>query len=684
MNRRVIGPALLAVALLAALPGLARAADSEGRPAVLELQVVGDMPWQPVDDFTVSWGRDPGAQPSQPIIATFFRIYSAYEVVSQWSVQGDPGEIGNLHVPRPNPPTPYYVVVWYQTPTGYGPGAAVALLVDDAVPAPPRLIPPPGWLSPSAVAEVAIEPPATVSPSGLSGYAISLSRSGAVAPCAGETLCRRTELDLSAGARSISFGNLPEGVYTVGVCAVSNSGMRSALATTTLRIDGSRPEVALANRPEGWSPRPVALTAVATDSFSGMAPAGPDGPFTAIAVDGGLAKRAFGPAVATVVSGDGVHTVALWGRDAEGNSGEPGVSLVPPATATVRIDGTDPSISFARAQDPTDPELIEATVADSLSGPDPGRGEIAVRRAGTDRAFEPLPTTVSGGHLSARWSSDDYRRGRYEFRATGFDRAGNSTATVSRSDGSAMVLPAPLKAPSKLQFGFGGRRLVWQRCAHHDGGRRCHRQVLESFSRRPAERTFPAGHGAIVGGRLLSAEGAPLPGRTLTVLQTFDDGARLQVRRSTARSRADGSFVVRLDPGPSRRVSVVFAGDRLLARQTGRELRLAVRTGVHLRVSTARARIGGAPVVFSGRIAHPGAPIPHGGLPVELEFRLPGRPWEEFRTLQTDAGGRFRYAYSFTDDDSAGVRFLFRARTPPSGGWPFLSGTSRPLPVTGG
>jgi hypothetical protein len=679
VSRLVLAPALLAAILLAAAPGLARAADSEGRPAVVELKVVGDTLWQPVDDFTVSWGLDPAASPSQPIIATHFRVYSAYEVVAEWSVHDDPGETSRIQVPRPNPPTPYYILVWFQTSTGYGPAAAVPLLVDDATPEPPRLAPSPGWLGPSTTAEIAIEPPGALPISGLSGYAVSLSRTGVVPPCAGETLCRQAELDLGPGARSISFGNLPEGVYTVGVFAVSGSDVRSALTTATLRIDGSRPDVALANPPEGWSPRPVALTAVASDPFSGMAPAGPDGPFTAIAVDGGLPKRALGPAVATVVSGDGVHTVAFWGRDAEGNSGEPGVSLVAPATATVRIDGTDPEVSFARAQDPTDPELIEATVADSLSGPDPNRGTIAVRRAGGDRAFEPLPTTVSGAHLSARWSSDDYRRGRYEFRAIGFDRAGNSAATVARSDGSAMVLPAPLKAPVTLQFGFGGRRLVWQRCARRDGGRRCHRQVLESFSRRPAERTFPAGHGAIVGGRLLAAGGSPLRGKTLTVVETFDDGARLHRHRSVVRSDADGSFLARLEPGPSRRVSVSFDGDRLLARQTGRELRLGVRTGVRMRVSTSRARIGGAPVVFSGRIAHPGAPIPHGGLPVELQFRLPGRPWEEFRTLQTDAGGRFHYPYSFADDDSAGVRFLFRAHTPPSGAWPFLPGTSRPL-----
>jgi hypothetical protein len=683
VSRRLFGAAALAAALLATLPGLARAADSAGRPSVIGLQVVGDTAWQPVDEFFVRWGVDPMGRQTEPIVATRYKIYSGSQVASQGAVQGDPGALGRLHVPRDNPAATYSIAVWFQTPDGYGPTAAVPLRVDDVPPGPPRLTPPAGWLGPDDPAEVTVEPPLAVPISGLTGYAVSISRAGPVPPCPGETLCRQAELDLGSQGGSISFGTLPEGVYTVAVCAVSGSDVRSPMATTTLRIDGSRPEVALASVPDGWSSRPVTLTALATDPLAGMAVAGPEGPFTAIAVDGGLPKRASGSTVATVVAGDGVHTVAFWGRDAEGNSGEPGVSLAPPGTATVRIDGTDPEVSFARAQDPADPERIEATVADSLSGPDPARGSIAVRAAGEDRAFEPLPTTVTGSHLSARWSSDDYPRGRYEFRATGFDRAGNSAIAATRSDGSAMVLRAPLKAPVALEFGFGGRKLVWQRCARHDGVRRCHRQVLESFARRPAARTLAAGHGVTVGGRLLSAAGAPLRGRKVTVVETFDDGSRDHRRRTVLRTDPDGSFLTHLGAGPSRRIGVSFAGDRLLSRQSGRALRLAVRTGVGLRVSTSRATIGGAPVVFSGQIAHPGAPIPHAGLPVELQFRLPGRPWEEFRTLQSDPAGGFHFAYSFTDDDSAGVRFLFRAETPPSGGWPFLPGTSRPLPVTG-
>ena len=56
-----------------------------------------------------------------------------------------------------------------------------------------------------------------------------------------------------------------------------------------------------------------------------------------------------------------------------------------------------------------------------------------------------------------------------------------------------------------------------------------------------------------------------------------------------------------------------------------------------MHASSASARIGGAPVVFSGRVGDLGAPIPAGGRPVELQFRFPGSEWSEFRTIQTDA-----------------------------------------------
>ena len=66
-----------------------------------------------------------------------------------------------------------------------------------------------------------------------------------------------------------------------------------------------------------------------------------------------------------------------------------------------------------------------------------------------------LPRSAQG-KLTARWDSDAFPAGDYEFRATGYDLAGNVTAADRRSTGARMVLPNPLKRPTAIEAGFGG------------------------------------------------------------------------------------------------------------------------------------------------------------------------------------------------------------------------------------
>ncbi len=185
-----------------------------------------------------------------------------------------------------------------------------------------------------------------------------------------------------------------------------------------------------------------------------------------------------------------------------------------------------------------------------------------------------------------------------------------------------------------------------------------------------------------VAGRLISASGAPLVGYPVELVERFDAGSTMRPRVTTVSSGPGGLFLARLGPGPSRQVEARFGGSRLLTRATSAGLRLGVRSAVRLRASTAQARIGGAPVVFSGQVPHLGAAIPDYGRPIQFQFRLAGESWTEFRTVQTDAQGRFHFPYSFSDDDSRGVRFLFRAYAPPQPGWPYEPVASRPVAVT--
>ncbi|HEU4393614.1 MAG TPA: hypothetical protein VFR04_08275, partial [Solirubrobacterales bacterium] len=83
------------------------------------------------------------------------------------------------------------------------------------------------------------------------------------------------------------------------------------------------------------------------------------------------------------------------------------------------------------------------------------------------------------------------------------------------------------------------------------------------------------------------------------------------------------------------------------------------------------------------KVASEGASLPADGKVVQLQFRLPGLPWREFRTVRSDRAGRFRYAYRFSDDDSRGARFQFRAYAPAQAGWPFEPAGSLPVAVLG-
>jgi hypothetical protein len=624
-RRRSLAAMLVAAGLLVSAP--AASALSPG-----ELRVEDEASWHPEQDFHFQW--QPLPPPGPPTDA----VYRLYDSEGE-QVRALTRPLGEMLEPFLAPPVPgvYTLEAWLQDAIGrQGPHSSALLRFDNGAPPVPAPQPPPGWVLGVEAAVLEIDPsPATPPLSGIRGYAISVDRGGGSSPCAGLTRCETEEIDLPGEGGSVSLGTLPEGLNFARVVAVSGAGVASAVATATVRVDGSPPLVSLQGLPAGWSDGPLQVRAVATDPLSGMAPAGPLGPFTGIAVDGDVATRSPGDAVTAWVSGSGVHSVAYFARDAAGNRAEE-------RRGQVRIDEDPPAVAFVAAQDPAEPERLEALVSDSLSGPSSDRGSIAVRPAGTGARFEQLPTRVVGERLIARWDSDAYPPGRYEFLATGLDAAGNEGTGASRVGGGKMVLLNPLKTPVRLAAELSRFRLSG------------------------------------------SLRGGPVAGREIAVTETFAPGSMPLRRTSLVRTRADGRFSIRLQPGPSREVVATFAGSRTLSRASGESFRLEVPASVKLRASAATARVGGAPVVFAGRVVGTGVERSAlEGLPVELQFRFRGGGWSEFRTVETDRRGRFRYAYRFSDDDSRGVRFRFRAHVKGRKGWPYEPGSSRPITVTG-
>jgi hypothetical protein len=516
-------------------------------------------------------------------------------------------------------------------------------LAFDNVPPPPPAPQAPGrWLLGNEPAVLNIgHPPAPLPLSGLRGYAISLDRGSGGGPCADPSLCTPAETDLPGGIGddSVSLGTLPEGTTYARVVAVSGAGVASPLRSAVFQVDATPPRISLLGAPGGWSNGPVRVTALAEDALSGMAAAGATGPLTAISVDGGAPATAPGDIVSTWISGSGAHTIAPFARDAAGNQ----TGAAAPQTV-VHIDEDPPRVDFAAAQDPAEPERIEALVADALSGPSPSKGSISVRLAGTRARFEELPTKVVAGRLVARWDSDSYPPGKYEFLATGFDLAGNTATGADRVRGGRMFLVNPLKTQVALATKLSDERF---------------------------------------GGRLRRIGGGSVAGQQIAVVETFAAGAEPQRRVTYRRTDGSGAFSLWLKPGPSRDVAAFFAGTPTLTRVTGDSADLEVPTGIKFHASGSKATIGGRPIIFSGTVRALGAKGAVLGLPVELQFRYPGAGWSGFRTVEADRRGRFRYAYRFSDDDSRGVRFRFRAHVKGREGWPYEPGSSRPVTVTG-
>jgi len=645
-----------ALALLTLGEAPADGAELYSKTRIVNLHLAEGPGWHAENSFDLRWDFQ-SIEPGPPLTRIHYRVRhpDGREAVADQVVPLG-FSIQSIHLPEDGA---FVAEVWADDLSGLAtPPASISLLLDREPPGPTRLLDPAGWIAGTEAAHLRLSRPDGAIPrSGARGYAVSIDADPTGSPCAGAERCADAEIDLRGGIEddSLLFNALPEGRLYVHSVAVSGSGMRSAsVSTTPIRVDATRPAVTLTGVPSVWANAPVRLQASAKDDLSGMAANGSSGPFTAITIDGGVPSLAAGASASTTVTGEGTHRVEVGARDGAGNLSDRGGE--PALTATVRIDSTPPRVAFANRPDPADPERVEATVGDALSGPNPGRGTIAVRPAHSRQGFAPLPSTVSGNRLFARWDPDAHPAGSYEFQASAYDAAGNAATTTLRGDGTRMVAVSGEKQRTALRAGFGRHRL--------------------------GATQAPCGRDIALEGRLTTANGQPLAGEEVAATEVFDAGAAIRQRTSTIRTGATGSFTLSLGSGPSRRIELAFAGSRGRAASLASPLRLESRGCVTLRASSSSAWIGGRPIVFRGQVSAPGGTLPN-GVPVALQFRLPGLPWSEFRTVTTDRQGRFRYPYAFADNDSRGVRFRFRALVAAHDGWPYATGASHPVAVTG-
>jgi len=488
------------------------------------------------------------------------------------------------------------------------------------------------------------------------------------------TQMRPCSLAVSGGA-AIDTTRFSDGPHAIHHCVTDFAGNGTCTPDQTLYVDNNPPahprSLVLAGG-EGWRrTNDFDLSWANPDQGQASAIGGAFWRITgANGYDSGV-KFAAGHELTTLpdrsIPASGVYVLRLWLRDEAGNDAPSSAVELP-----LRLDEVPPSVVFENESSPgSGGDQIHAALTDALSGA--AKGEIDYRRLGSEGWVE-LPTKFQPGeggapaHLVAN-PPPSLDPGIYLFRVAGFDAAGNSAQTTRRADGTEMTLrkAAPIgPAPARRADAGSAKTRIFARLAWH--------------GRSGTELTVPFDAGSALGGRLLDADGAGLAGRTLRVVARPSRGALQHARVERVRTGSHGGFRLPLAAGPSRRISVSFAGDSRLAGAIRAPLTLRVRAGLDLRAAP-RALRTGQTIHLGGRVRALGAPIPRRGKLVAIQyFETAARRWRPILVTRSDHSGRFHAAYRFHYIlGSASIRL--RAVALAEDRWPYVPGASRPVVV---
>jgi hypothetical protein len=345
-----------------------------------------------------------------------------------------------------------------------------------------------------------------------------------------------------------------------------------------------------------------------------------------------------------------------------------------PLTTASPLRGTEPVTFSALDQGPglayvkmiVDGNVVQSQIIDTNGGhcvPVPGHD------AYTWAYQVPCKTSVGGRTYSLNTTL--LPDGSHHVQVLIEDAAGNQSIVVDRtvdienaSVGSLGALPGTGGTSPSLTVGAG----VPNGTTANESAQ-LHLGVPARITRTFAHRAFH------LTGRLLDAQGHPINGATLDVLQQIAGNSATRII-THAKTQTNGTFAVGVPAGPSRMIQVAyraFSSDTAYAAQA--KIEESVAAGVKLSITPRRISPEGA-ITLTGTVQ---GPIPKGGTIVELLVHYRGR-WEPFRTPRTNARGRFRVVYQF----EGGIgRFPFCAKIPAGqAGFPFTSGSSKVVDVT--
>jgi hypothetical protein len=503
----------------------------------------------------------------------------------------------------------------------------------------------------------------------LDGARVGLTEYGcAMASIGGEWRGTRMQPCLTgvSATQTIATTTFSDGPHSLGHCVTDFSGNLGCTAPRTVLIDNNppaHPRSPVVAGGDGWrriddfdlswaNPDQGAASAIGGAGWRVTGPAGYD---TGARFAPGRDRTSLDD---VALPGPGAYSLQVWLRDEAGNEAPSTAVAVP-----LRFDDVPPVLAFLGHEGEGAADRLEVEVGDAHSGP--AAGAIVYRRADSQHWIE-LPTKLSStaaagvAHLSA--PMPDLSPGTYLFRADAVDGAGNTISTTRRADGTEMAVRRV--APAVVQ------RAKTRLFARLRGGRgRC--DAL----------TVPFAAPATVSGRLTRADGAGIAGRELTVVSRPSHGALVPNAVTTVVTGERGGFELRLDPGPSRQIGVVFPGDGGLEPSSRPSLDLRVRAGVWLRARPLSLRTGQV-VKLSGRVRSRGAPVPRRGKLVTIQYlEAATHRWRPVLVTRSDHGGRFRARYRFRYvHGTAAIRL--RATALAEERWPYAPGSSRPVTVT--
>jgi hypothetical protein len=189
-----------------------------------------------------------------------------------------------------------------------------------------------------------------------------------------------------------------------------------------------------------------------------------------------------------------------------------------------------------------------------------------------------------------------------------------------------------------------------------------------TISRSYAQRAFTAS------GQLLNSQGQPITAARLDVLQQTLGASTMTLIEHTS-THQDGSFSVRIPPGPSRLIEIAYrayANDSTYTTQG--QVQENVSASVLLTITPRRTSPTGT-ITLNGQVQ---GPIPQHGVLVELLVRYLGH-WQPFRTPRTNNKGHFTIAYQF---QGATGHFPFKAQAPGGQtGFAYTTGYSRQINI---